>query len=63
MDPTLTRMVPLTVEMYPPTDMVDVFGRLFDQVQRHEERMQRLHDENSRLRSRVELVAGWISWQ
>ena len=60
-NPELTRMVPLTVELHAPTDMVDVFGRLFDQVQRQEERMARLHDENMRLRSRIGLIAEYLA--
>ena len=38
-NPELTRSVQLIVEMYPATDLVDIFGRVFDQVQRQEERL------------------------
>ena len=62
-DPELTRHVPLTIEMYPATDLVDIFGRLFDQVQRQEERLGRLQEEHSRLRNRIGLVTEYLATQ
>jgi len=59
--PSLTRHVPLTIEMYPATDMVDIFGRIFDQVQRQEERLQRLGEENARLRNRLGMVMEYLA--
>ena len=29
-DPSLTRTIPLTLELVPPTDFIDVFGHLYD---------------------------------
>lgn len=60
-DPSLTRRVPLTIEMYPATDLVDIFGRLFDQVQRQETRIQSLGEENSRLRNQLGLVMEYLA--
>ena len=62
-DPELTRHVPLTIEMYPATDLVDIFGRLFDQVQRQEERLGRLQEEHARLRNRIGLVTEYLATQ
>jgi len=60
-NPELTRMVPLTIELHPPADMVDIFGRLFDQVQRQEERLQMLTSENARLRNRIGLITEYLA--
>ena len=60
-NPELTRLVQLIVEMYPATDLVDIFGRVFDQVQRQEERLQRLHTENARLRNQLGTVMEYLA--
>ena len=62
-DPSMSRRAPLTVELFPPTDLIDVFVRTFDQLQRQEERLQRLHQENLRLRNRIGLITEYLASQ
>lgn len=62
-DPSLNRRAPLTVELFPPTDLIDVFGRTFDQLQRQEDRLQRLQQENQRLRNRIGLITEYLASQ
>lgn len=60
-NPELTRMVPLTIELHAPTDLIDVVGRMFDQLQRQEERLNRVQAESSRMRNRIGLITEYLA--
>ena len=57
----LWSLEPLVVELFPPTDFVDVFGRHFDHVDRMETRLAILHNEVIRLRGRIGMIAEYLA--